>query len=736
MATNINHCLTTKTEIQSMAGNSTHRIGSVSTPYNVDPPLFLAEFSTLVESPAKLFKAKELGLNYDREGVGCETYERSFSSFYRGGRKSWTNPTSLFIELNEWQGNIQPQNLEAVKDILAQSPVTDIFFVDANHNFGYCSWGADTSTGYLEIRMFIQVATGLIYSCSSMQKLFDFFRLELSSDKLAIRTSDGQSFTCPSTLLEQHRQQCYNYKTQKHFYASFDWDYEGLRSLKMNPKFFNDYTTSLWKEKGRPAIDTDAALLKGVKKTYTACMATPQDWQNSPLATLLFHCLAAESGKTVNGVRVSKVFNDIFSDPEDSEGIMEAGKQAFLTKDDRNGSNLPYDFGDVIKRIGNFREFRKVVLSKQGDRAFSKLQDEYESLSMDEETYPLTSSAIKEGKIPVSTFFHSQEQYFLLNDNWDLWEGMLARDAETTISLANEVCKRKMYEKDLMSYFFFVLHALPEYLEKHTGKAWVCYPKLVSSETELDAPESKDGEPARQRSALTPIVDNENGTVVVPYASLAIPGRQTLYCYSHCYNVLTRGLSFNGNTVMNDLEVGLNGKDDYGLMYYTLTGSYQGRGYPTFLIIFERRAEQGGTFVHFHRTHPSRSKDGDYNPIHNWIRVCYNWMAGNVKADSLKAQQGDLIFSLLVPEDKVAGLDFSQEVTVYDHHVFEEPVKFEPPSQTGRKKNVLGHISLDKDTILSHNEHDDISIPAGIYEIRQCRSWEANPTGIWTLSID
>lgn len=37
-----------------------------------------------------------------------------------------------------------------------------------------------------------------------------------------------------------------------------------------------------------------------------------------------------------------------------------------------------------------------------------------------------------------------------------------------------------------------------------------------------------------------------------------------------------------------ELELKLNGRDDYGLMFYTLTGTSTATGYPTFLIIFER----------------------------------------------------------------------------------------------------------------------------------------------------
>jgi hypothetical protein len=177
------------------------------------------------------------------------------------------------------------------------------------------------------------------------------------------------------------------------------------------------------------------------------------------------------------------------------------------------------------------------------------------------------------------------------------------------------------------------------------------------------------------------------------------------------------------------LEKALNGRDDYGLMFYTLTGSAQGRGYPTFLIIFEHLDDK--TKVHFHRTHPFRSKDVDYNPVHSWIIGCYKWMIGNVNFDRIKAQQGDLAFVSIdeFPEGEVT------EVNSYDSHCFASPVKFTPYVKKD-KQNVLGYVKINQDTELRHTEHRNRMIPSGVYEIRQCRSWEANPKGIWSLRID
>ena len=186
---------------------------------------------------------------------------------------------------------------------------------------------------------------------------------------------------------------------------------------------------------------------------------------------------------------------------------------------------------------------------------------------------------------------------------------------------------------------------------------------------------------------------------------------------------------YKGNVVTNELEKELNGRDDYGLMFYTLTGSTQGTGYPTFLIIFEKLKSK--IKVHFHRTHPLRSKQGDYNPVHGWIKGCYKWMVGNVAHERNMAQQGDLVFVKTV--DPLKGETVM--VNSFDSHKFSEPVKFKEYTKNS-KQNILGYISIDKNITLNHPEHMNRIIPAGDYEIRQCRSWEANPKGIWSLRID
>lgn len=189
-------------------------------------------------------------------------------------------------------------------------------------------------------------------------------------------------------------------------------------------------------------------------------------------------------------------------------------------------------------------------------------------------------------------------------------------------------------------------------------------------------------------------------------------------------------MSYRGNIVTNEVEYKLNGRDNYGLMFYTLTGTDTARGYPTFLIIFEQL--KNDIKVHFHRTHPMRSKNNEYNPIHQWIKGCYKWMVGNVNFNNIKAQQGDLVF---VETQEKLDWTGAQMVDSYDNHVFEHPVKYLPYTKKDGQ-NILGYFKLDSDVKLLHNEHLDRLIPAGTLQLRGCKSWEANPKSVWILRVD
>lgn len=477
--------------------------------------------------------------------------------------------------------------------------------------------------------------------------------------------------------------------------------------------------------------------LDGITKTY----AKVKEWylQDTNLSRAFsFRVLASNSKYTVKSVKISVIFNKLFEKVETAEEFYKVCDQ-ITEQHFRNHGNESYfytrlDYGtlaeSLMDTLEDGREIQKAAIKRKSTGAFNKIMNDLDFISINKETHPLTHEAVHSGDIPLGTFFRKNgESYFVYNDNWDLWEVMLKDHRDIALDIAKSCSGRTTYEKDIMSYFYFTLYELPEYLELNTGKKWKGIPKLVDSADELEPPKEGSNGVAKTRSALTPIVDNEKNEIVVPYVSMRIGGYQTTYCYGLTYSVLKRGFSYMGNTVTKDAEKALNGRDDYGLMFYTLTGSSQGRGYPTFLIIFERLEKS--TRVHFHRTHPMRSKGGDYNPIHNWTSGCYKWMIGNVNFERIKAQQGDLAF---VEIDKFPE-GTPEKVNGYDSHNFEFPVDYLPYTKKDNQ-NVLGYIRLDNPAILNHTEHLNRIIPAGIYEIRQCRSWEANPKGIWSLRID
>lgn len=456
--------------------------------------------------------------------------------------------------------------------------------------------------------------------------------------------------------------------------------------------------------------------------------------ETSNVAKMAYRLFAESATKTVSGLKVSVCFNSLFGNVTTQAEFSSNAKwlASVLFGDAIKDWRVNSSFLEAVVNDSRFHGLKKAAIKRKQGGAFNKIMADLDFVEIDQKLYPKTHEAVHGGELPLGTFFRKDgETYFVYNDNWRLWEEMLTYHRAIAIEIAAEASRRTTYEKDLMSYFQFTLHTLPEYLARHTGKPWTGAPKLVTSANELDPPKEGENGTAKTRSALTPVVDNEASIVTVPYVSMSIPGRQTTYCYGLDYNVLQRGFSFKGNAISVDVEKELNGRDDYGLMFYTLTGSVQGRGYPTFLIIFERLVDS--TRVHFHRTHPMRSKSGEYNPVHNWTKGCYKWMIGNVNFSRIKAQQGDLAF---VQIDQFPNTDQpSQQVNSYDGHKFGRPVLFVPYTKKDNQ-NVLGYINVDDDIALSHNEHLPRIIPAGSYEIRQCRSWEANPKGIWSLRID
>lgn len=441
---------------------------------------------------------------------------------------------------------------------------------------------------------------------------------------------------------------------------------------------------------------------------------------------------------------------------EDYDQLKESLEKVFKTcyvkqtKEGRSYPSLPEQrdmclmFDEAKEKDRAKREHKEWYLRKTN-------AEKADGLGCNKDTYPLTHTAIESGDLPINLFHDPCDKLKAVNTEWGIWEKALKRDgwSDVLFSIAQSASGRTTYDKDVTPYISF-LFRIEKYLDRHAPRpkvkgsrkkvGWKAMPKFVESQWYLEMESGNENGTVNKRSALTPLPDNESGTIEVPYAAMAIHGRQTTYCYSQYYCLFEEGyLDYETKTpVVNELEVGLNGRDDYGLMYYTLTGSPTNRGYPTFLTIFERRKDF--THVHFHRVHPNKYKDGRPVPACKLIEECYRYMAGNVRAEEIHAQQGDMIF-IRCEEPKKWSKDEMKGISDFESHAFVVPEGSKPVLLLENKsktiKNRLGHILSNEDFVVQHPEHEDLTnMPSGWYEVRRCKSWEANPTAIWSFTID
>jgi len=395
------------------------------------------------------------------------------------------------------------------------------------------------------------------------------------------------------------------------------------------------------------------------------------------------------------------------------------------------------------------------------------LAGQADGLGIDQTLYPLLHKAVTDGSIPVGVFHEPGDPLKLVNVEFGLWEKALNRDgwAEVLQSIARDAARRSTYTRKITPYIAFLFRMeqymqtiapsveLVQSVKNDTGVAyykmnpWRCMPRYVESQWDLEMSEAAGEQTTKRRSAFTPVADNENRILTVPYAAMAISGRQTTYCYSEEYHVF-EAFHFDeegGGVVVNTLEEKLNGRDDYGLMYFTLTGTPRNQGYPTFLIIRENR--KAGPFIHFHRVHPNRYKEGRPTPTCRLVQECYRYMTGNVRAEEITEQQGDLIF---IKADRVGdAVNEPKLVDGYENHQFTAYELFKKKTKTvghvainmyqstaKSVKNRLGYIEAPNGLTVRHPEHEWIRLEPGCYEIRRCKSWEANPISVWTLNID
>lgn len=399
-------------------------------------------------------------------------------------------------------------------------------------------------------------------------------------------------------------------------------------------------------------------------------------------------------------------------------------------------------------------EVIRVIEAKTDFRKRKTNAGKADGLGIDADRYPKLRAAVEASKIPAGVFANPNGNP--LNREYALWEKALNQKgwAEPVYSIAQDAARRSTYEKDVTPYLAF-LFKLGPYLDRHTPgrKKWTCFPSYVESEWQLEMGDDGEGfanGTVKRRSAFTPVADNDTRVVTVPYVAVCVTGRVSQWCYSKEYYVFEEMMidPISKGVVVNEVEQKLNGRDDYGLMFYTLNGSATAQGYPTFLIIFERRTEGGdNTFVHFHRVHPKRKSNGLWTPACDLIAKTYQYMVGNVPAADVRAQQGDMVYILHGNDPLAAGAKVEDTVQAarqlnfesHNHCALGDKGEIKLHVSTAKTpKNRLGFMQVPEGGMaVRHPEHDDINyLEAGWYEVRRCRSWEANPVAIWSLTID
>lgn len=538
--------------------------------------------------------------------------------------------------------------------------------------------------------------------------------------------------------------------------GSVDWEYKVSSFRFLLSKLNNQDQGKIWEsllffyEKDRTVSD------QGLKSMLTKNAQNLERMEReSPLNFRFFRAL--QNKKTRGGISANQLLAEFLrSTDNDYDKIVEGLRNLRVISKDIEPSGYSTQIEDwffsLCERLPGASEKIRAAEAKKDFRKEKSLSEQATGLGADR--FPKLFKAILEGKIPIG-IFHQPGSDQPVNREFPLWEKALSQKgwAPVIFEIAANAASRNTYERDITPYLN-ALFTWPAFVSKHAkGKKWRAMPKFVQSQWELEMGNEDEEEgngpqkTRKERSAFTPQVDNENRILTIPYVAVTVSGVRTQWCYSRHYHLFQEGFTDpeSGGIVLNDLEKNLNGQgDDYGLCYFTLTGTGTARGYPTFLIIFERR-DSGETWVHFHRVRPCRVSGGVTTPACELVQRCYQYMAGNIPASEVAAQQGDLIFiqhphdpiaaKAKVADDPETGVAFEFESHRFQSRAESSITMYR--SMAKEPKNRLGFLHAPNGFEVHHPEHDNLTnLEPGWYEIRRCKSYENNPTGIWSLVID
>ncbi len=387
------------------------------------------------------------------------------------------------------------------------------------------------------------------------------------------------------------------------------------------------------------------------------------------------------------------------------------------------GELWPQDLIRMLPIPSALEEAKLGVMLKEGKTQLRRAEE----CGVVREKYPLLWQAFAEGLDSKILYMPEHGGKLPVNREYRLWETMFRRGHGAEIKeIVEYVVTRVNYSRRITQYFAAMLR-LEAWLDRHAPRegGWRVQPKIVT--TTSDELHESEGV-SKRRSAMTPTVSE--GLVLLPFVTIREGGG---CAYSEEYVISDVGVRDiakpNGGIFEVPFEEKLNGRDDYGLLYYTLTGSTEFSGYPTFLIILEHL--EGGKRVHFHRVSPCRRIGGIDTLTTDLISRCYQYMAGNIPANEIDFQQGDLIFVRAQGNPLVGATLVDQ----YEGHTFEPPILY-APGDGGVAGNFLGTLEAKGTWSLTHQEHAPHRNPPGRWKLYRCKSFERNPSGSFRRFVD
>jgi hypothetical protein len=381
-------------------------------------------------------------------------YEYSYDTNYQyklkkgQGEKLKQLPMFILVSYDGHNNRGAAIKTTAKLEALAATAKNPIYLGETGSYSGYYYYH-DASLGASNILVEVEVdGTKMVLACP-FNVAERVFGLEVTEDmKLRLSNGDECDFTGYKDVMD-------NLNVYRGYRGdrinTFDFTYPTLAAVESRigmgrknlGKLLKGLLKSGWKIE-------EPGKLSGIKKMWQRLEPVMKEvMEENPLAFVSYRSFAQECNKSIDGVKISAVFNDVFKDVETKEDFLKALKEFYTGKESGDLYNAQNKLEESVKKLDVYKEKRKAVLKSQANRAFAKIQQEAENLTIDKKKHKLTWARSRRAIWPIGVFFRKSEQYFLLNDNWDLWEEMFKRGyGEQAIELANEVKGRTTYEKD------------------------------------------------------------------------------------------------------------------------------------------------------------------------------------------------------------------------------------------------------------------------------------------------